>query len=110
MLLAARLGNEGTSKGRNQRFMVNEKSERTALKEVPVMEKRRVDSLEFLIESGVTLLGRSEFGGEKERGCQAPCTCAGGQRQCENQRQWWLGRQEQWGGDERGEWQRPVLT
>ena len=75
MLLAARLGNEGTSKGRNQRFMVNEKSERTALKEVPVMEKRRVDSLEFLIESGVTLLGRSEFGGEKERGCQAPCTC-----------------------------------
>ena len=43
MLLAARLGNEGTSKGRSQRFMVNEKSERTALKEVPVMEKRRVE-------------------------------------------------------------------
>ena len=91
---------------RNQRLVVSEECERTAFKKVTLMEKRRVDSLEFPIKSGVTLLGRRK----RREAAKLPALAAGGPRQCENQRHLWLRRQEQWGRDERGEWQRPVQT
>ena len=45
--------------------MIREKSERTALKKITVVEERGVNSLELTIRGGVALLSMSEFGREK---------------------------------------------
>ena len=67
-LLAARLGNRLVGERGNQRFVVSKESERTTFKEILVVEKGGVISLEFSVKSGIALLRRGEFGGEKGKG------------------------------------------
>ena len=61
-LLTARFGNGVAGESLDQQLVIREKIERTTFEEIAVMEKGGINSLEFTVKGGVTLLRRSEFG------------------------------------------------
>ena len=64
-LLAAGLGNRLTGESSHRRLVIREEGDRMTFKEIMVAEKGGVNSLELLVECGIPLLRRGEFGGEK---------------------------------------------
>ena len=64
-LLTARFRRGVAGEGSDQWFVISEERERTTFEKIAVVEKGRINSLEFTIKGGVTLLRRSEFGREE---------------------------------------------
>ena len=64
-LLSARLRSGVAGECSDQRLVISKKSERTTFEEIAIVEKGGINSLEFTIKGGVTLLRRSEFGREE---------------------------------------------
>ena len=64
-LLMARFRSGVTGEGSDLRLVISEERERTTFKEIAVVEKGGINSLEFTVKGGVTLLRRSEFGREE---------------------------------------------